>query len=301
GAIPVKKPTGPPRQNEHQQNERQKGRPSLRRRIALHLNQVQREIEKQPAQRAIEKQGQNVGRSEIAGTKQAERHHWRRGACLPKKEADHRQRTDYSCDWRRFKQSENDSAQTDGHQQPSWPVDSHIRLRCAAFRNFPQRQNQHHQPEGEIEEEDPSPRAILDEKPTERGSYRSSDRRESRPRADCASSFLLGKMSADQGQTARYQQRSSHALKAPGENQLDNVRREAAPCRRDRKNGDANREDFPASIDVAQRPAREQQSRQQKRIRLNDPLNFGDSGTQVSLYRGQRNIHDGAVDEDHAG
>ena len=63
---PLDQSAGPAREQEHQQNERQERRAGLRGRVALHLDQVQRERRKDAAQRGVEKQRQQICPTEIA-------------------------------------------------------------------------------------------------------------------------------------------------------------------------------------------------------------------------------------------
>ena len=57
GAISIEKSARPARQQKHQQNERQQSGSGLRWRIALHLDQIEREKEEHAAQGGVEKEG----------------------------------------------------------------------------------------------------------------------------------------------------------------------------------------------------------------------------------------------------
>src|SRR5262249_13161340 len=131
----------------------------------------------------------------------------------------------------RLNKSEHDSAQAHCRHQAARPICSRSGVTAAAFRNLPRGQNQDDQPEWEINEEYPSPRAVLDEPSTKHGTYRGCDGCESGPGANRASPFLLDEISADQSQATRDKQCAAYSLKTPGQNQLANIRRQTAPCR----------------------------------------------------------------------
>ena len=76
-SIPRHQPAGPPRQHKHQQDQRQQRRPRLRRRVALHLDQIHRKEKQNPAHRRIQKKRQQVRPREIPRTKQPQRNHRR--------------------------------------------------------------------------------------------------------------------------------------------------------------------------------------------------------------------------------
>jgi len=82
---------------------------------------------------------------------------------------------------------------------------------------------------------------------------------------------------------------------------VSNVGRETAPGGRAREQGNTDREHLAAAVHVAERAAGEEQRGQQERVRFDDPLDVAERRVQPRLYRRQRDVHDGAVDESHAG
>ena len=64
---------------------------------------------------------------------------------------------------------------------------------------------------------------------TKNGAERCSDRSESRPRSNRMTPAFLVKGGTDDGETARHQERSAHALNASCEDQFVNVRGDSAP------------------------------------------------------------------------
>src|SRR6186713_464541 len=101
---------------------------------------------------------------------------------------------------------------------------------------------------------------------SEYGAHRRGDRRETGPCADRTAPLMLAKGSADDRKAPWNEKRCSDPLNAPGKNQLADIRSNAAPGRRSRKNKNANRKDPFAAVDVAQRSAHQQQRCKQERI-----------------------------------
>ena len=155
-------------------------------------------------------------------------------------------------------------------------------------------------PSGKIDEEHPSPRTVLGEPSAQHGTDGGGDRREAGPRPDGAAALLLGEIGADQSQAAGDQQRAAYSLEAPGNNQLPDVGRQSAPGRGCGEEHDAGGEDLAAAVQVSQRPADEEQRRQEERVRFHHPLNVRQGRMQGRLQRRQRHVHDRAVDERHA-
>src|SRR4029450_336858 len=76
---------------------------------------------------------------------------------------------------------------------------------------------------------------------------------------------------------------------------------QTAPGGRRSEESDTNQEDSPPSVVISERSAGEQKRRKQKRVSLDDPLHVDDRGVQVRLKRGQRDVHNRAVDKGHTG
>ena len=87
---------------------------------------------------------------------------------------------------------------------------------------------------------------------------------------------------------------------ARSRNQATDTASEPARGGRRRENYHADNEYSAPAITVSQRTAHEEKRGEQERIRFNDPLHADDSGLQIFLERGQRDVHDGAVDEGEA-
>ena len=74
-AITSDESTRPAGKKEYQQNQRQSGSAGRGRGVSLHLDEVQREQEKEDPQSRIEEQGEQVGTAETAGFKERRRNH----------------------------------------------------------------------------------------------------------------------------------------------------------------------------------------------------------------------------------
>jgi hypothetical protein len=75
---------------------------------------------------------------------------------------------------------------------------------------------------------------------------------------------------------------------------------ETARGGRGRENHHANNEYSAPSVTISQRTAHQEKRGEQERIRFDDPLDADDRGLQIFLKRGQRDVHDSAVDEGQA-
>ena len=69
--------------------------------------------------------------------------------------------------------------------------------------------------------------------------------------------------------------------------------------RGDREDDDADEEDPLAPHQVAGAPAEKQEAAEGERVRVDDPLQVGVRHLQVFLDRGQRDVHDRRVEDDH--
>src|SRR5436190_11824631 len=127
------------------------------------------------------------------------------------------------------------------------------------------------------------------------------DRAEPRPSSDGASALVFWKGTADDRETARNQQRRAKSLHCARGNQLTYVRSETAPSRCESEKRDPNQKNSAASKMISEGTADKEERREQERVSFDYPLHVHDRGVQVRLQRGQRHVHNCAVDERHAG
>ena len=62
---------------------------------------------------------------------------------------------------------------------------------------------------------------------------------------------------------------------------------------------EAGREHQPAPEQVGERSGRQQEGGERQRVGVDDPLQVGEGGVQFALDRGQRDVHDGDVEQQH--
>src|SRR5204862_3939720 len=133
-------------------DERQHGRSRSCSRVALYLNEIEREKEKQTSQGAIEKQRQEIRSAEISHAKQTERKQRRAAVHLNHDECGqctsaHHKRADHSRilppKLRGFDQRIDDAAKSDRRQPGSKPVEPPTRVNIPAFGHVPERQKQY--------------------------------------------------------------------------------------------------------------------------------------------------------------
>ena len=92
-----------------------------------------------------------------------------------------------------------------------------------------------------------------------------------------------GKVDDDHRQRARGQQRAEHALqRAPGDQDLDRSARARRCTLTAPKPGDADGEDPPLAVEVAERAADEDQRAEREQIGVGDPLLAGQAAAEVA-------------------
>jgi hypothetical protein len=112
------------------------------------------------------------------------------------------------------------------------------------------------------------------------------DPRETRPRPDGLAAILLSERRADNGKRARNQQSPAYALNRPCGDEVSRRQGERARHRRHREDSNAEQEDSPPSVMVAERAADQDQGGQEKRVSFDDPLRVNGGSPQALLYLG---------------
>src|SRR3954468_13913044 len=83
---------------------------------------------------------------------------------------------------------------------------------------------------------------------------------ETGPGPDGAAPFLFGEGDADQGEAARYEERSTGSLERTGGDKLADGGGNTAPSRGEGKHRRSDRKDFPPAVEIAERSAGKDQS-----------------------------------------
>src|SRR5436309_387881 len=127
-----------------------------------------------------------------------------------------------------------------------------------------------------------------------------SDCTKPRPSADGASAFVLRKRAANDCETTRNQQRRTKPLHCTRGDQLAYIRSETAPRGCESEKSDTDQKNPATSVVISKRSTDKQERREQERVSFDYPLYVHDRGVQVRLQRGQRHVHNCAIDERHA-
>jgi hypothetical protein len=121
-----------------------------------------------------------------------------------------------------------------------------------ALGNLPKRNSYRRRCQREVDKKYPAPGSMLDQPAAENGPYRSCDRREAGPRADGLTAASLVKGCTDNRQAPGHEQRGPHALNAPGNDQLIDIRGKSATQGRHRENRHPQREHQAAAKQVTE-------------------------------------------------
>jgi hypothetical protein len=141
---------------------------------------------------------------------------------------------------------------------------------------------------------------VLNQPATADRSNRGRDRAEPRPGPDRAAAFGLVEGSADDREAAGHEEGGPHALHGAAGNQHRRRGGDAAGHGGDGEEEQAGEENALAAELIAERSADQDERAEKQRVGLDHPLDVGDRGVEIGLKRGQRHVHDRAVDERHA-
>jgi hypothetical protein len=103
----------------------------------------------------------------------------------------------------------------------------------------------------------------------------------------------------DDRERGRRDQRGAEALQRPKADQHPGRAREPVQQRGDREDDQPDQEDALAPEQVAGSPAEQQETSEEQRVRVDDPLQVGLAQAEVLLDRRQRDVHDRRVEDDH--
>ena len=153
----------------------------------------------------------------------------------------------------------------------------------------------------QVDDEDPAPRHRVDQVATQERSDRGRDPAQARPRADGPAAVLGCERRRDHRQAVGDEERGGDALRAAGGDERAGVGRDRAQQRRRRERDQADLEDLAAAVPVTERAAEHQERAQGEQVPGEHPLEIAEVGVQVTRDRGERGVHDGAVEERHSG
>ena len=154
--------------------------------------------------------------------------------------------------------------------------------------------------DGEVDEEDPVPAQGLGEQPAGEQAERAAGDRDEHVCAHRAGALDgAGELGDDDRQDHGRLGGGADALQQAGADQLCLRRRDAAQQRRGREDDEAGEEDAPPAEEVAETAGQEQQAAERDEERVDDPRQVRLAEAEVVLDRGQRDVHDRDVEDDH--
>ena len=125
------------------------------------------------------------------------------------------------------------------------------------------------------------------------------DAAEARPGADRPGPVAGPEAGLDDRQAAGGQQRAADPLQQPRADQQLDARRDRAEQRGDGEEADAEDEDAPPPVAVAERAAEQDQRGEGQQVAVEDPLQGAGAGVEVAADVRQRDVDHGAVEERH--
>src|ERR1700674_4783235 len=274
----------------------------------MRLDQKKRQQEERSAERAVEKQREQVYAAEAARTKQSERNHRRTAAPFFQHQPQQQQRT---CRQRPDNshilpaepgsgdQPVYQTAQAAERQHGAAPIEAGVRSGIAAFRQTAHGNPQRWNSDQRINQKYRAPGQMIDQPAPEQRAGAGGERRRARPDPNRRTAFLLVKRSADDRQRAGNEQRRPHALDGARPDQRRDVRRETTGDRSQRAGDNADQKEPAAPEPVGGPAANQQQRGHAQRVGVDDPLHRRKRGTEIGLDRRQRDVDHGFVDERH--
>ncbi len=196
-------------------------------------------------------------------------------------------------------QGVDDPAEPEDGEQPTDEVERQRPRRPVDLRD-PQQHHEGREDERDVEQEDPTPRRVVDQPPAAVGAEGGPERCQARPDADAASAIGTAQGPVEQGEAARDDQGAAHALDQPGGDQGADRGRGRAAQRGDKHDDEADDEDPPAPEVIGQRAGEQQQRGDRDQVAGQHPLQLGHARVQVRADRGDRDVdHEGVEEPDH--
>ena len=237
GAEAVEHAARPARQGAHDERERQEGGAGERGGKARDLNERKRQKEEGAAERGIEEQGQHIDGAEGARAEQPERQHRVAAVRLLPNEDRHeqqacRQRQQHRrvapAGDRRRNEAIGETSQRGECQQRAAPIQPALGLGVAAFRHMSERNPDRRQREQRVDEKNPAPAEMIDDRAAEERADGAGDRGKSGPGPDRLAALGFIECRSDDRQRARDQQRRPDALNRARQNELRRAGRQSA-------------------------------------------------------------------------
>ena len=162
------------------------------------------------------------------------------------------------------------------------------------------RRDQPEQRERDVDEEDPLPAGRVDEHAAGDDAQRAADGGQRAPDAERDVALAAGgERDGQQRERRGRQQRGADALDGADRDEHLRRGREAAGQRGGREQAEPGEEDAAAAEQVARPAAEQQQAAERERVGVDDPLEAVGGEPEIGLDRGQGDVHDRDVEDDH--
>jgi hypothetical protein len=148
----------------------------------------------------------------------------------------------------------------------------------------------------QVDEEDRAPTDAPDEPATNEGTYRCGYPAEARPRTYGSSSVFGAERRLDDREARRCQQRAADALDGTRPYERRAVRREPAGERSEREEHRAHDEDAAAAVQVSERAAEQDKSRQRDEIPVDDPLQAREAHVEIGTELRECDVDDRRIE-----
>ena len=157
-----------------------------------------------------------------------------------------------------------------------------------------------HEADGHVDEQDPAPREIGGDHPSQQQAESTAAGRDRRIDPKCAVTRRpFRERAGQQGERGGGDDRRPHALRGPRDDECRRRCGEPARQRARGKDKGAGDEHPQPAVEVTHPAAQQKQSAERDRVCVDHPLQVGGVELQGVLYRRQRHIDDGDVQHDH--
>ena len=155
-------------------------------------------------------------------------------------------------------------------------------------------------PDRRVDQQHPAPAQLLGDQPTEQHPGGAAESVHRRPCADRAVELWpRRKRGGDDRQRARRHQRAAEALRRASKDQRRAVRRKAAGQRGEPEHEQRDDEHTALAEVVGRATTEHQEAREGDRVGIDYPLEFWRREAEAQLDRGQRDVDDAQVEDDH--
>ena len=190
--------------------------------------------------------------------------------------------------------------QRGGHRDRTRDVELALGVVTARGGQEPQREHEDGDADRDVDQEDPVPVEHVGEDAAEQHADGAAARgHEAEDAHRLGAVGVLGEEVHHEAERDRGGDRAAHALHGARRDQQSLRRREAAGQRRDGEERDADQEQPALAVEVAEAPAEQEEAAEGQQVGVHDPGERGRVEPEVVPDRGQRDIHDRRVEDDH--